>query len=109
MIYLTDVDETSLTQVNAANPYGDSSFYSDSASVLIDAKRDVDKEIETLRILKEQYSGNGNTTKSVDEGEIDDVENAQDSVSEDDSDDDSDRKGTYKRMYPLICHIFMVT
>jgi len=30
----------------------------------------------------------------MDEGEIDDMENAQDSVSEDDSDDDSDRKGT---------------
>ncbi|XP_018311890.1 kinesin-like protein KIF21A isoform X1 [Mycetomoellerius zeteki] len=77
-------------QVNAANPYGDSSFHSDSASVLIDAKRDVEKEIETLRALKDQYSGN--TIKSVDEGEIDDAENAQDSVSEDDSDDDSDRK-----------------
>ncbi|KYN11395.1 Kinesin-like protein KIF21A [Trachymyrmex cornetzi] len=79
-------------QVNAANPYGDSSFHSDSASVLIDAKRDVEKEIETLRTLKEQYSHSGNTIKSVDEGEIDDAENAQDSVSEDDSDDDSDRK-----------------
>ncbi|XP_018357317.1 PREDICTED: kinesin-like protein KIF21A isoform X3 [Trachymyrmex septentrionalis] len=77
-------------QVNAANPYGDSSFHSDSASVLIDAKRDVEKEIETLRTLKEQYSGN--TIKSIDEGEMDDTENAQDSVSEDDSDDDSDRK-----------------
>ncbi|EGI67458.1 PREDICTED: kinesin-like protein KIF21A isoform X2 [Acromyrmex echinatior] len=77
-------------QVSAANPYGDSSFHSDSASVLIDAKRDVEKEIETLRTLKEQYSSN--TIKSVDEGEIDDAENAQDSVSEDDSDDDSDRK-----------------
>ncbi|KAG5317410.1 KI21A protein, partial [Pseudoatta argentina] len=77
-------------QVTAANPYGDSSFHSDSASVLIDAKKDVEKEIETLRTLKEQYSSN--TIKSVDEGEIDDAENAQDSVSEDDSDDDSDRK-----------------
>ncbi|KAG5316961.1 KI21A protein, partial [Acromyrmex heyeri] len=77
-------------QVSAANPYGDSSFHSDSASVLIDAKKDVEKEIETLRTLKEQYSSN--TIKSVDEGEIDDAENAQDSVSEDDSDDDSDRK-----------------
>ncbi|XP_018406598.1 PREDICTED: kinesin-like protein KIF21A isoform X2 [Cyphomyrmex costatus] len=79
-------------QVNAANPYGDSSFHSDSASVLIDAKRDVEKEIETLRTLKEQYNHGSNTIKSVDEGEIDDAENAQDSVSEDDSDDDSDRK-----------------
>lgn len=61
--------------------------------MLIDAKRDVEKEMETLRILKGQYGGN--TTRSVDEGEIDDVENAPDSVSEDDSDDDSDRKGTF--------------
>ncbi|XP_025995479.1 kinesin-like protein KIF21A isoform X2 [Solenopsis invicta] len=76
-------------QVNAANPYGDSSFHSDSASVLIDAKRDVEKEMETLRALKEQYSA-GNTIKP--DEEIDDTENAQDSVSEDDSDDDSDRK-----------------
>lgn len=52
--------------------------------------------MEALRALKEQYSHGGNTTKSVDEGEIDDTENAQDSVSEDDSDDDSDRKGTFK-------------
>ncbi|XP_011696601.1 PREDICTED: kinesin-like protein KIF21A isoform X2 [Wasmannia auropunctata] len=80
-------------QVNAANPYGDSSsFHSDSATVLIDAKRDVEKEIEALRALKEQYSHGGNITKSVDEGEMDDTENAQDSVSEDESDDDSDRK-----------------
>ncbi|XP_077269575.1 kinesin-like protein 31E isoform X1 [Temnothorax americanus] len=79
-------------QVNAANPYGDSSFHSDSASVLIDAKRDVEKEMETLRALKEQHSHGGNTTRSMDEGEIDDAENAQDSASEDDSDDDSDRK-----------------
>ncbi|KYM81545.1 Kinesin-like protein KIF21A [Atta colombica] len=78
-------------QVSAANPYGDSSFHSDSTSVLIDAKRDVEKEIETLRTLKEQYS-HSNIIKSMDETEIDDTENAQDSVSEDDSDDDSDRK-----------------
>ncbi|KAL6419900.1 hypothetical protein ACFW04_004403 [Cataglyphis niger] len=80
-------------QVSAANPYGDSSFHSDSASVLIDAKKDVEKEIETLKALKEQFSHTSSIiAKSVDEGEIDDAENAQDSVSEDDSDDDSDRK-----------------
>ncbi|EFN70720.1 Kinesin-like protein KIF21B [Camponotus floridanus] len=78
-------------QVSAANPYGDSSFHSDSASVLIDAKRDVEKEIETLKALKEQYSHSSITAKS-DEGEIEDTENAQDSVSEDDSDDDSDQE-----------------
>lgn len=63
--------------------------------MLIDAKKDVEKEIETLKALKEQYSGSITTIKS-DEGEIDDGENAQDSVSEDDSDDDSDRKGMFK-------------
>lgn len=73
--------------------------------MLIDAKRDVEKEIETLRALKGQYSSN--IIKSMDEKEIDDVENAQDSVSEDDSDDDSDRKGTFERMYPIICHIYI--
>lgn len=65
--------------------------------MLIDAKRDVEKEIETLKALKEQYSHSGSVTaKSIDEGEIEDAENAQDSVSEDDSDDDSDRKGMFK-------------
>lgn len=63
--------------------------------MLIDAKRDVEKEIETLKALKEQYSHSSITAKS-DEGEIEDTENAQDSVSEDDSDDDSDRKGMFK-------------
>lgn len=62
--------------------------------MLIDAKRDVEKEIEALKALKEQYSGNIIQIKPVDEGEMDDTENGQDSVSEDDSDDDSDRKGT---------------
>lgn len=50
----------------------------------------------TLKALKEQYVHSGNTTaKSVDEGEIDEAENAQDSASDDDSEDDSDRKGTF--------------
>ncbi|XP_032663629.1 kinesin-like protein KIF21A isoform X2 [Odontomachus brunneus] len=79
-------------QVNAANPYGDSSFHSDSATVLVDAKKDLEKEIETWKALKEQYGQSNVSVKAVDEGEIDDTENAQDSVSEDDSDDDSDRK-----------------
>ncbi len=58
----------------------------------------LEKEIETLRTLKEQYS-HSNIIKSMDETEIDDTENAQDSVSEDDSDDDSDRKGMFKYIY----------
>ncbi|KOC64824.1 Kinesin-like protein KIF21A, partial [Habropoda laboriosa] len=82
-------------QVNAANPYGDSGyiFHSDSTSVLSDAKKEVQKEIETLTALKGQQIHTINTaSKMGDEGEGDDVEAGQDSVSEDDSDDDSDRK-----------------
>lgn len=62
--------------------------------------------MEALKTLKEQYSYNtSNTIKSsVDEGEIEDTENAQDSVSEDDSDDDSDRKGKFNIKYiTLVC------
>ncbi|XP_015188090.1 PREDICTED: kinesin-like protein KIF21B isoform X4 [Polistes dominula] len=82
-------------QVNAANPYGDSSYIlqSDSSSVLIDAKKELQKEVEALAALKEQQTQNANVTnKAVDEAEIDDTENGQESISEDDSDDDSDRK-----------------
>lgn len=90
--------------MSAANPYGDSLFHSDSASVLINAKKDVEKEMEALKVLKEQYSYNvSNTTKVGDEGELEDAENAQDSVSEDDSDDDSDRKGN------VSCQIYYFT
>lgn len=92
------------SQVNAANPYGDSSFHSDSSTVLSDAKRDLEKEIETWKTLKEQYSHSNTSVKAADEGEIDDTENAQDSVSEDDSDDDSDRKGMFRdttSCYPI--------
>lgn len=93
LVYATDGYK--IYQVIAANPYGDSSFHFDSASVLSDAKKDVEKEIETLKALKEQYVHSGNTSaKSADEGE-DDAENAQDSGSEDDSEDDSDRKGMF--------------
>ncbi|XP_076284320.1 kinesin-like protein 31E isoform X1 [Lasioglossum baleicum] len=80
-------------QVNAANPYGDSGyvFQSDSTSVLNDAKKDVQKEIETLTALKEQQSYSGSTANK-EEGEGDDAEVGQESASEDDSDNDSDRK-----------------
>lgn len=74
--------------------------------MLIDAKKDVEKEIETLKALKEQYSHTNVTAKSVDEGEIDDAENAQDSVSEDDSDDDSDRKGMFKCSMLHFLHVY---
>ncbi|XP_014613331.1 PREDICTED: kinesin-like protein KIF21B isoform X4 [Polistes canadensis] len=82
-------------QVNAANAYGDSSYIlqSDSSTVLIDAKKELQKEVEALAALKEQQTQNANVTnKAVDETEIDDTENGQESISEDDSDDDSDRK-----------------
>ncbi|XP_033324332.1 kinesin-like protein 31E isoform X1 [Megalopta genalis] len=82
-------------QVNAANPYGDSGyvFQNDSTSVLNDAKKELQKEIETLSALKEQQAYSGNTANKVsEEGEGDDAEVVQDSASEDDSDDDSDRK-----------------
>ncbi|XP_076656956.1 kinesin-like protein 31E isoform X2 [Halictus rubicundus] len=80
-------------QVNAANPYGDSGyvFQSDSTSVLNDAKKDLQKEMETLTALKEQQSYSGNTANK-EEGEGDDAEVGQESASEDDSDNDSDRK-----------------
>lgn len=65
--------------------------------MLTDAKKDLEKEIETWKVLKEQYSHGNTSIKAADEGEIDDAENAaQDSVSEDDSDDDTDRKGTFR-------------
>lgn len=92
-------------KVNAANPYGDSSYIlqSDSSSVLIDAKKELQKEVEALAALKEQQMQSANTTnKAVDETEIDDTENGQDSISEDDSDDDSDRKGMFS--YILCCN-----
>ncbi|XP_043793336.1 kinesin-like protein KIF21A isoform X1 [Apis laboriosa] len=82
-------------QVNAANPYGDSGyiFHSDSTSILNDAKKELQKEIETLTALKEQHTHTINIAgKTGDEAEGDDIEMTQDSVSEDDSDDDSDRK-----------------
>lgn len=92
-------------KVNAANPYGDSSYIlqSDSSSVLIDAKKELQKEVEALAALKEQQMQSANTTnKAVDETEIDDTENGQDSISEDDSNDDSDRKGMLS--YILCCN-----
>ncbi|KAG7203017.1 hypothetical protein KM043_010144 [Ampulex compressa] len=81
-------------QVNAANPYGDSPYisHSDSSSVLNDAKKELQKEIDALSALKEQHAHSANTSKSADDADVDDTEIAQDSVSEDDSDDDSGRK-----------------
>lgn len=72
---------------------------------MVDAKKDLEKEIETWKALKEQYGQSNASVKAVDEGEIDDTENAQDSVSEDDSDDDSDRKGTLRY---TLCYRYTV-
>ncbi|XP_003707301.2 kinesin-like protein 31E isoform X1 [Megachile rotundata] len=81
-------------QVNAANPYGDSGYIcpSDSVSILNDAKKEVQKEIEALTALREQHAHATSTASKTGEEEGDDTEIGQDSVSEDDSDDDSDRK-----------------
>ncbi|XP_054010629.1 kinesin-like protein KIF21A isoform X2 [Hylaeus anthracinus] len=82
-------------QVNAANPYGDSGyiFHSDSPSVLNDAKKELQKEIDALTLLKEQQAYVTNTvSKTVDEAEGEDTEVGQDFASDDDSDDDTDRK-----------------
>lgn len=90
-------------QVNAANPYGDSGyiFHSDSTSLLSDAKKELQKEIDALTALKEQQASTTNSSiKTGDDGEGDDTEIGQDSASEDDSDDDSDRKGIFK--HPLV-------
>lgn len=72
-------------------------FHSDSTSVLNDAKKELQKEIDALTALKEQQAYTSSTTgKTGDEGEGDDTEVGQDSASEDDSDDDSDRKGIFQ-------------
>ncbi|XP_043255529.1 kinesin-like protein KIF21A isoform X2 [Colletes gigas] len=66
---------------------------SDSTSVLNDAKKELQKEMDALTALKEQQAYGTNTaSKTGDEGEGDDTEVGQDTASEDDSDDDSDRK-----------------
>ncbi|XP_012258571.2 kinesin-like protein KIF21A isoform X3 [Athalia rosae] len=83
-------------QVNAANPYGESSyvFHSDSSSVLVEAKKELQKEISTLAILKGQHGPNSNTSPRMDgeDGEHEENDNVQESMSEDESEDDSDRK-----------------
>lgn len=82
------------TQMNtsSSNPYVDTTSYiinSDSASVLNEAKRELQKEMENLATLKNLRSQNVN--KEDNDGE--EVENGQSSLSDDDSDDESDRKG----------------
>lgn len=87
-------------QVSAAgNPYNASDMshvlHNDSSSVLIDAKRELQKEKALLASLKQQTQNNSN--KDGEDAEMEDAENGrEESMSEDDSDDDSDRKGMIK-------------
>ena len=93
---LTDI--VFLSQVNTSNPYSESSYviHSDSSSILNDAKRELQKEIDLLAALKEQQTLNSTiSSKEGEDGDNDDTENGQESMSEDESDDDSDRKGTF--------------
>ncbi|XP_063982533.1 kinesin-like protein KIF21A isoform X1 [Diachasmimorpha longicaudata] len=73
-------------QVQAANPYSEPSYaFGDSSSVLADAKRELQKEMDTLAALKGQQNND-------EDNEADGAENGQESMSDDESDDDSDRK-----------------
>lgn len=80
----------------ASNPYGDMShvLHNDSSSLLLDAKKELQKEKALLASLKNQQGQNPNIGgRDGDDGDMEDTENGQDSMSEDESDDDSDRKG----------------
>lgn len=83
-------------QVHAANPYGDSSyaFSGDSPSILVEAKKELQKEMDALAALKGQSVQSSAAAAKDDEedADADNTENGQESMSEDDSDDDSDRK-----------------
>ncbi|XP_014212531.1 kinesin-like protein KIF21A isoform X2 [Copidosoma floridanum] len=82
-------------QMNAAsNPYAtDVSHNNDSSSLLLDAKKELQKEKALLASLKNQQAQNSNMTgKDTEDADMEDAENGQESMSEDESDDDSDRK-----------------
>ncbi|XP_046473383.1 kinesin-like protein KIF21A isoform X2 [Neodiprion pinetum] len=83
-------------QVNAANLYGEPSyvFHNDSSSVLAEAKKELQKEINTLAALKEQHTPNSNTSAKVEgeDGEQEENDNVHEFMSEDESEDDADRK-----------------
>ncbi|XP_066599552.1 kinesin-like protein KIF21A isoform X2 [Prorops nasuta] len=82
-------------QMNAANPYNDSTYicHSDSSSVLMDAKKEVQRDLDALKALKkEQQSLNSSNASKASEDDNEDNENGQESMSDEDSDDDSDRK-----------------
>ena len=65
-----------------------------------DAKRELQKEIDLLAALKEQQTLNSTiSSREGEDGDNDDTENGQESMSEDESDDDSDRKGIFFKFY----------
>ncbi|XP_014239134.1 kinesin-like protein KIF21A isoform X2 [Trichogramma pretiosum] len=90
-------------QINAAsNPYNNDTMshvlHGDSASLIMDAKKELQKEKALLASLKNQQSHNSNISPresggggDADDGDMDDTENGHESMSEDESDDE-DRK-----------------
>ncbi|XP_008211274.1 kinesin-like protein KIF21A isoform X4 [Nasonia vitripennis] len=87
--------DDSLQMSAASNPYGDMShvIHNDSSSILLDAKKELQREKALLASLKNQQAQNSNmSSRDGDDGDMDDTENGQESMSEDESDDDSDRK-----------------
>ncbi|CAB0032006.1 unnamed protein product [Trichogramma brassicae] len=89
--------------INAAsNPYNNDTMahvlHGDSASLIMDAKKELQKEKALLASLKNQQSHNSNISPresggggDADDGDMDDTENGHESMSEDESDDE-DRK-----------------
>lgn len=88
-----------LSQISAAsNPYAAEMQH--SSSLLLDAKKELQKEKALLASLKNQQGQNINNTSGKDgeDAEMKDAENGHESMSEDESDDDSDRKGKKKQI-----------
>lgn len=83
-----------LFKVQGGNSYSDASyaFQGESSSVLVEAKKELQKERDALAALKEQQSQSTGMRPDEDDPEADNTENGQESLSEDDSEDDSDRK-----------------
>jgi hypothetical protein len=70
-------------------------LHDDSSSLILDAKKELQKEKALVASLKNQQAQNSNVVaREGEEGDMDDTEIGQESMSEDDSEDDSDRKGT---------------
>ena len=83
------------------NTHSDLSPILQNNSLLLDAKKELQKEKALLANLKSQQASL-NSNMSIRNGEdpdMEDTENGQESMSEDESDDDSERKG--------LCFIFL--